>query len=320
MGVVGSTAQQTQFYSSMDVTFTLSGQTDGGLTFGATIDLDEIGDDCRGGTYDESRPGAIDINQNGVVDTAVFTCTVGDSIDATNRDGQGTEEQSIFVSGAFGTLTMGDTDGAYDFALDEAILGGTIADDLEHAGYNGNAGLDGTNDGQVATYQYALSGFEFAVSAELDDGRRINQGTNQTIYGVGARYTFSNISSAADVTVGAGYQGSGGVNIYGASINAQFSNGFQAILNYSRLDGNGVNSAADYSHYGIAVGYTMNALTIAANYGSYDFEAGASSDGYGLAVNYDLGGGAVLQAGYGNGTTRGAPRAEQYSFGLSMAF
>ncbi|MEO1580050.1 MAG: porin, partial [Pseudomonadota bacterium] len=32
---------ETQFHTDIDVTFTMSGETDGGLTFGASIDLDE---------------------------------------------------------------------------------------------------------------------------------------------------------------------------------------------------------------------------------------------------------------------------------------
>src|SRR6056297_2410726 len=67
----------TEFHNDIDVTFTLSGATDNGLTFGASIDLDEADG------------------------TAV--------IESSN---------SVFISGAFGTLSMGDVDGAYDQALD----------------------------------------------------------------------------------------------------------------------------------------------------------------------------------------------------------
>ncbi|MFV2035452.1 MAG: porin, partial [Halocynthiibacter sp.] len=73
LGVYGGTGIETQFWSDLDVRFTLSGETDNGLTFGATIDLDEVG----GG------------------------------IPATT-----TQSQAVFLSGDFGTLTMGDTDGA----------------------------------------------------------------------------------------------------------------------------------------------------------------------------------------------------------------
>ncbi len=52
---------------------------------------------------------------------------------------------------------------------------------------------------------------------------------------------------------------------------------------------------------GLGIGYTMDALTVQANYGSYDLVGAGSQDGWGLVANYDLGGGAVLMAGYGDG-------------------
>ncbi len=100
----------TVFHNDFDVKITLSGETDSGLTFGATMDLDELR---------------------------------GDSIDP---DGN---LSSVFVSGSFGTLTMGDTDGAFDWAMDDIVWGTAIADDhSSHAGWNGNSGLDGSVDGQ----------------------------------------------------------------------------------------------------------------------------------------------------------------------------
>ncbi|WP_298262238.1 porin, partial [uncultured Litoreibacter sp.] len=39
-GAVGS---DMQFFTDIDVTFTMSGETDNGLTFGASVDLDEGG-------------------------------------------------------------------------------------------------------------------------------------------------------------------------------------------------------------------------------------------------------------------------------------
>ena len=47
MGIVGGGgAMETQFHHDLDVKFSLSGESDNGLSFGATIDLDEVGDDC----------------------------------------------------------------------------------------------------------------------------------------------------------------------------------------------------------------------------------------------------------------------------------
>ncbi|WP_116085294.1 porin [Tropicimonas sp. IMCC34011] len=140
MGVVGGEDTATQFFQDVDVKFTLTGQTDGGLSFGAAVDLDEAGN--LGNEF----------SNQGV---------------------------AIFVSGGFGTLTMGDTDGALDFVLTDAgNIGnpGSIADDeTSHAGYLGSY-LDGAGfaDGQIIRYDYSFGDFSVAVSMEQnafgDDG------------------------------------------------------------------------------------------------------------------------------------------------------
>ena len=57
--------------------------------------------------------------------------------------------------------------------------------------------------------------------------------------------------------------------------------------------------------------YTSGAMTVAANWGQKDYDTSADADGWGAGVNYDLGGGAVVQAGvYEDG----------YSVGLGMSF
>ncbi len=85
MGIVGGgvnatngSGGETQFFNDVDIKFTLTGESDSGLSFGAVVDLDEAGN-------------------------------LGNEF-----DNQGT---SVFISGAFGTLTMGDTDGAIDWAI-----------------------------------------------------------------------------------------------------------------------------------------------------------------------------------------------------------
>jgi hypothetical protein len=122
--------QETQFVQDIDITFTMSGTSDNGLTFGAAVDLDE------------------------------------------NAGGVGTDDAgvAIFVSGDFGTLTLGDTDGALDWAMQEVALGGASINDNEttHAGYRG-AYLDGSEDGQILRYDYSFGGFGVAFSVEQDD-------------------------------------------------------------------------------------------------------------------------------------------------------
>jgi outer membrane protein OmpU len=317
----------TVFHNDFDVKITLSGETDSGLTFGATMDLDELR---------------------------------GDSI---NPDGN---LSSVFVSGNFGTLTMGDTDGALDWAMDDIVWGTAIADDhSSHAGWNGNSGLDGSLDGQVARYQYSFGDFAVALSAEIGS----NTATTEENYGIGVTYATS--LGGADIRVGLGYQdgtlatpailtsngtttnsfvsGTGTGDIWGVSLSADLAGGFAVKLNYSKVDGNlttittatstisgsstsgtaAGTAAVEWDHVGIGLGYQMDALLIEVNYGKYDgtvagvgnFEA----DGYGLAINYDLGGGAVAMFGYGSGDGFAAAGVapisrDTWSAGLGLSF
>jgi outer membrane protein OmpU len=280
MGILDDGAE-TQFHTDIDATFKMSGETDSGLTFGATIDLDEEGG---------------------------FSNTNGGP-------------EAVFISGGFGTLTMGDTDGAYDAALQEIGIGGSIADDhTAHGGYNGNSGLDGTYDGQVARYDYSFGDLSVHLSAEIDD-----TGAGDPVVGLGVKYATS--FGAVDLGLGLGYQtvdtGVIDGDLLAVSVDANFSGGFRAILNYAVGDVAG--APADPEYVGIGIGYTSGPLTATVNYGSYDdwiLKADPDSSGFGLAVDYDLGGGAEMQFGYGNtdDTVGGLNDGDTWSFGLAMSF
>ncbi|TBX16090.1 porin [Nioella sediminis] len=310
MGLVGGDMMETQFHQDIDVTFTLTGTTDNGLTFGAAIDLDEaenIGTD-RGGNGDEAT-----------ADCDVFHAPERCSDDNADNDGF-----AVFISGNFGTVTMGDTDGALDWALTEAgNIGnpGSIADDeTAHGGYLGSYG-DGSSDGQVLRYDYSFGDFAFAISMEQDtvggtsSGGTVDAGDTGGNMALGLRYSTS--AGGVDLSLGLGYQSTdfGTANdqtIIGASVVASFAGGFSAGIQYSDWSDVGGAAGVDNSHLGIGIGYSMDAISLHANYGEYD--SGAS--GFGLAAAYDLGGGAGLHLGYGS--TDGG--ADTWSFGLAMSF
>ena len=261
IGVVGGDTIETQFWSDLDVSVKLSGETDGGLSYGAKIDLDEL----AGGISATSGPAA------------------------------------VWISSGFGTITVGDTDGAFDWALKEAIIGGTINDVQEHAGYNGNSGLDGMYDGQIARYDNSFGDFGVALSVEVDD----SGAGGDAVVGVGVKYAFSGVN------VGVGYQSDGTVDIVGISADAKFGD-ITAVVNYSDLDVAG-------THTGLAVGYSMDALTIAANWGEFEAVGGAKSSGAGAVVNYSVSDNVTLQAGYGSSDVVGTT-SNVYSVGLSLGF
>lgn len=279
IGVIGGDrlGDTAQFHTDIDVTFAMTGESDGGLAFGAKVDLDENG--------------------------------------AFGNTTQGGE--TYFLSYGAIRLDMGDTDGAYDAALQEiALAGASINDDeTEHSGYNGNSGLDGTFDGQIARVSYSAAGFTAGLSAEVDDS-----GNAEPVWGLGVRYS-TDLGGAA-IGVGLGYQTQEDVaTLIGLSLDAKMANGFSAAINYAQADIEGVSD--DGTYVGIGIGYTMNALSIGVNYGEYtDWAAKADPDssGFGLAATYDLGGGLAAHVGYGSSDDVTVNDEDSYSFGLSMSF
>ena len=312
-------ASETVFHNDFDVTFTLSGETDNGLTFGATIDLDEVGDDpdcgtapITGGNLSAAQLAQLVAAQQGLP-------RGGDPIRSTNPNGCATEEHSVFVSGDFGTLTMGDTDGAFDWAMQEVWWGTTIADD--HTGHYGadlglgaNTGLDGIANGQVARYDYSFGDLGFAISAEIGDGL-----DDAEAYGIGFKYSFD--FGGTGLGLGVGYQDGQFPNgqdtdILGVSLDASIAGGFNARFNYS--DGEAGN---DFTNWGVGVAYVSGPLLVEANYTEDDFDNGPTLSGWGVAVNYDLGGGAVVMVGYGDSDGDNTlPDFSTFSAGLGLSF
>lgn len=313
-------------WTHVDVTFSLSGTSDNGLTFGASVDLDEAGD-------------AID----------------GDD---------GTDGVAIFVSGDLGTLTMGDTDGALDWAMQEASIGnpGSIADnETLHAGYDGDYG----DSGRYLRYDYTFDSFGFAVSVSPDEnwavgatydgmfaGGSFGVGLGYQEQAVNARFAPGNTATVFDIVGGgdgidsANISNSaadgdaqrndtglaGDVEVWGISGHVELDMGFSAAIQYADWDFSPtVGGAFGATHIGIGGSYEFDAVTVHANWGQYDFDVpGVDVDnvsGFGLAAAYDFGGGLSAHIGYGYsdlGDDIGAGFSDDsfsnYSFGLAMSF
>ena len=293
------------FWQDVEVTFAMSGTTDGGLEFGAKIDLDE---------------GEVGLN-----------------------DDSGTE---VWVSGAFGKLTMGDTDGAMDWALQDAGSLTSLADDhTTHVAYFGSSGyfgpgdgLDGEGDGQVVRYENTFGGFSFAISAEqVDNGTGLATTTGgaglDDIFGIGVKYTadlggtavnlgLSYQTGGSDVYTTGGAWGTGDVDnadVWGVSVGAELAGGFSAMLGYMDTD---YDDAAnlDFDHTAIGLGYSSGPIGVNVNYGVMSASGIADLDSWGLAANYDLGGGAVVMFGYGSDMSLEAGNQDQWSLGLGLSF
>jgi outer membrane protein OmpU len=279
-GFAGS--NELQFHQDVEVTFKMSGETDGGLSFGAAIDLDET------------------------------NVALGDDSGTT-----------VFVSGAFGKLTMGDTDGALDWAVQDAGSLTSMGDDhTTHVGYFNANGFDGSQDNQVVRYEYSFGDFGVAVSLEQADNGVPVPATVTDNIAIGATYGLE--MSGTKLKLGLGYQSgatAAGVNgeVWGLSVGAEMAAGFSGMIGFT--DTTLAGAGNDFSTLGLGVTYVSGPLSVTANYGEIDNEVALDVDSYGVAVNYDLGGGAVVMAGYGSDVDGvAAGNQSQYSIGLGLSF
>ena len=275
MGVSGSKGNDAKLHKDIDIGFDASGATDTGLSFGLSIDLD-------------NTPGG------------------SDAYDAAGN---------VHLSGAFGTLTLGDTDGAFDKALSEVGSGGAIADDhTGHAGYDGNSGLDGSTDngGSILRYDYTLGTITTSVSGEFaaDD-------SSNSALGVGVAW--SGDVGGIGVGVGLGHQtnSSADSSISGASVSVDMGNGISFVVNTSGKDADGTRT----THTGVGVAYTAGDLTIAANGGQKKHKGAMNQNdsGAGFSAVYSLGTGVDFQVGVGSGK-EGDAKSSSWSAGLAFSF
>ena len=283
MGLFGATNVDAQFFTDIDVTFTLTGETDNGLSFGASVDLDEGG--------------------------------AGAPAVADNADDGGI---AVFVRGDFGTVTLGDTDDALDWALTEAgNVGnpGSINDDeTGHAGYAGDYASSGS-DGQVLRYDFSAGDFGVAVSVESDADGSLNQ-DEEYGFAIGVKYNLD--LGGTTIALGLGYQDSVlEESAVGVSATAKLDNGLSLGVVYADYS----DSERDRdSQVGVGIGYTTGALTLHANYGMIDNDDGSDATGFGLSAAYDLGGGAVAHFGYGDGEDAEGVDTRSASIGLGLSF
>lgn len=263
------------FVFDLDFDITAAGESDGGLVFGASMDIDEM----------DTSQGALGY----------------DSV--------------LFVSGAFGQLSMGDTDGGA-----EAIIG-----DLDGVGitglgdFNENIFLIGAGAppaGPLALYEFSSGGLSLALGFDDDEGysaavgydggiwavglgyEAIREGATITLFDIDAIGSATGSGTAIDITASDDVE-----HIIGAaSVNFE---GFTLKGTYGQADTGDV----DIDQYGISAGYGLDAWDFTAYYRKIETD-GLDDDGeadfFGVGVSYDLGGGLALGGGIANADVDGA--------------
>ena len=288
-GVVGNGDENDlSFTSRARVEFTMSGETDGGLSFGASFRADN-------------------------------------AVAANTGDGG-----SVFISGAFGKLSMGDVDGAAQMATGHvAGVGLTGLGDRNESTFLG-AG-DGATD-PTALYEYSAGDFTVYLSATNPQPVVAAGGVTVTsdlqAYAIGAKYTFG------DYAVGLGYENLSGYTGVAVALpvadNTDLDHvvlkvsgtvaGFnmQGLIGQAdgTLGGAALNNAKQYA---ASVSYTTGALTGTVFY--TDDSALGGTTAYGLGASYDLGGGATLVGGLAQDHDALAGAGDtSYDLGVSFSF
>ena len=204
---------------------------------------------------------------------------------------------SVFISGAFGKLTMGDVDTAAQSAVGQVSgVGLTGLGDLNEVSYIG-----GGND-PTALYEYSTGDLTIYASV-----------TNPTLavasvvaYSAAAKYALG------DYTVALGYEDNdaGSTHII-AGVAATFG-----AVTAKAIYGAATGGLVDGDQYAVSVDYKADALTVTAFYSNKDLTS-IIQEAYGLGASYDLGGGASVAGGYSKNQTSGA---DAFDLGVAMSF
>lgn len=278
----------TTFTSRARVQFNMAGESDSGLSFGASFRADNAAD---------------------------------------ANDGTG---GNVFISGAFGTLSMGDVDGAANAAVGQPNgVGLTGLGDRQEMIFIANGGFGGDTaealgfvdaDGEAvgltgdpsALYTYTAGSLSLYASATLpghvftfDDA-----GTDITVegeaYGLGAAYTIDSykVSLGYEVLSLDEVGTTNSLDMKHIILGADATFGAIGVqVRYGKADIEENNVAfADLEQATLAATYTMDAVAVTGFYAMKDLSESngtniVDSDSYGLGVSYDLGGGASMQGG-----------------------
>ena len=248
--------KETSFNSRVRATISMSSSTDSGLEFGGSF-----------GVHDAATR-VTDV----VAGVPVITGGANDGIEGT-----------VFISGAFGKLSMGGNDSAAQNAVGQ----------LAGVGYTGNGdhneiGYLTSGDRESALYSYSASGFTGYLSVGQPDNAA-------DTYSLGAAYSTDTFSVAV------GYEDSDSAGTAAdatqtsVSASATFS-GVTAKAIYMTRDTAGF----DPESYGLSASYTMDAITVTGFYRQEETSATNTAYFQGIGASYSLGGGATLAGGIVN--------------------
>ncbi|MFV0302358.1 MAG: porin [Paracoccus sp. (in: a-proteobacteria)] len=291
-----------QFGSRARIRFTATGETDGGLSFGASFRVDH--ENAGGGLASSGTAGA------------------------------------VYVSGTYGKLSMGDVVSASEAAIGDLYAVGytdtTFAGDLDEISY---LTADGNNldQGPNVLYEYSISGFNvYASMSDASDNAwpgatgtdgavwdpvaqdwrpADNNDDTDIAWSVGGSYDGTFTGGTYSVGLGYGKHGDAKEIVAGGEVTYGAFSGKAIYADYKNRPGIDFRigddaafeiDSANYEYdkaYGLSLSYEYNAFLFKGFYRRDEAEAvvvgvdDENFDTFGIGVDYDLGGGATLAAG-----------------------
>ncbi len=255
MGIVHKSNEgvsgETFFSSRVRIVFTASGETDGGLSFGASMRADQDGGNSLKGT----------------------------------RNGDST----VFISGAFGKLTMGDVSGAAD----------SLVGQVSGVGYGPNDALQEIDfvgvDNTAVYYEYSAGALTFGLGVGQTYFSETDAETRNTA-SIGVKYSAGGYSVALAYEQADDIAATLLVDEAEELISLGASAAFGPATVKARISDSDI--VGKDTTYALSVDYVTGATTITAFYTDFG-NTGASTDTQhvGIGASYDLGGGAKLAGG-----------------------
>lgn len=261
----------------------------------------------------------------------------GASIRADNAAGGASGDAGeVFISGAFGKLSMGDVDGAAQMATGHVAGVGYVGiGDLNESTFLG-AGTGATDP--TALYEYSAGDFTVYLSAtnpQYANGTATTRTEDLSAVAIGAKYTFGDYSVGLGFENLSGYRGAIGVLAFPVADNIDLDHvvlkvsgnvaGFniQGLIGQADGDASGLATGGaaagttvlnNAKQYAMSVSYTMDALTGTVFY--TDDSALLGTTAYGIGASYDLGGAAIS-----GGIVKNVDTKESgFDLGITMSF
>jgi outer membrane protein OmpU len=317
----------TTMSSRARVVFTLSGETNSGIAFGATLRADNAANAALGRAGNIFISGDFGKLSFGDVDTAAMNAT-GDL-------------HGVGFSGIGGLANLHQMEyvgRVYD-AIDATVTAAAIAEEELPAR---SSIVTGLNSLPRALYTYSIDGFTVYASV----GRSVSRAQTVTLPLTGG-------SLPAGVSVPGTIRGTEKLTATELSVGASYTlDGFMVAAGYENLEIKDSEETTRFGHATLALGYTMDSITVKAIVGQamndlkdivetktqYGLSVSAGFDAVtvtafgrrdfskdqhvGLGVAYDLGGGAAIRAGVVNTNfnATGVKSLTQADAGLTFRF